>query len=913
MVVFNHLIRPKHHRTAESLVNVGTTKKLFQLSKSITFLVDRFEQSRPSLDAILVESNQLRNHETCSCDREALFSQRIWAFHCRHVEWGDNFLLRIAIMLFSRSRSVSLTSILYVVFLFASSSQNHADADEFDRVWIPFLKQNCIDCHDGSDTDRADFSSLDVPTPSKSFARWERIFDRVNNGEMPPASVEKPDVDSRNQFLGSLKNALTSESQKQQRERGRVILRRLSPLEYKYTLNDLLGIQAELRSIIPSQSASSTFDTVAASQGFGPLHAKKFLEAAELAMERAIRLDPKPTMKKRRIEMKKHRLVRKHIDTDDHVVIGETDSGIILFSNASYILKLPDIEIIDGKYLVRAKASSFQSEGRPAVLTLNSGDWGRGYQEVFGHFDVGRSAATYEATTHLDRGQYLFPGVADLHAPEDNSNIWNVGPEKYKGAGVEIEWVEIQGPLVPTWPPPSTTELFKEVSFEELEHPRWDKDRQQDYQFVIKPQSDSLSSHSATIRALAKRAFRRPVDEAEIRPFVQLGETVLNDGRNLTSAVTTSAKALFTSPDFLFFFEKPGPLDDYSLAARLSYFLWKTMPDERLQKLASNKELAQRETLLREVERMLDDPRSVRFVEDFLDQWLRLSEIDSTSPDERLYPEFDPLLKMAMLAETRHYFRHMISKDIGTDALIDSEFTFVNRRLAEHYRLEGVQGEHFRKIRLPENSVRGGLITQASVLKVTANGTVTSPVRRGSWVLSHLLGKPPSPPPPNVGSIEPDTRGSKTIRELLEKHRDDSSCATCHRDIDPPGFAMESFDVIGGLRTRYRHKEIGERPKTKWRGRNIWEYKLGLEVDSSGQFGNDTFTGIIEFKKLLRSKRRQVARNVIEKLLVYSTGAEIQFADREVVEDILHRSEQSDFGLRTIIREVIVSSIFLNK
>ena len=267
-----------------------------------------------------------------------------------------------------------------------------------------------------------------------------------------------------------------------------------------------------------------------------------------------------------------------------------------------------------------------------------------------------------------------------------------------------------------------------------------------------------------------------------------------------------------------------------------------------------------------------------------------------------------------MLAETKFFLEHLIEKDLSATNLIDSDFAFLNRRLAEHYGIDGVKGQHFRKVKLKKSSPRGGILTHASVLKVTANGTTTSPVTRGSWVLTHLLGQPPSPPPPTIGSIEPDTRGTTTIREMLAKHRNDATCASCHKLIDPPGFALESFDVIGGYRERFRSREKGENVKRKLHGRKIWEYKIGLAVDSSGELPDGKkFDGIKEYKKLLLKEKDQVARNLIAQLMVYSTGAEIQFSDRSEIERILEVCRKSDFGIRTMIHEVIKSKLFLNK
>jgi hypothetical protein len=298
----------------------------------------------------------------------------------------------------------------------------------------------------------------------------------------------------------------------------------------------------------------------------------------------------------------------------------------------------------------------------------------------------------------------------------------------------------------------------------------------------------------------------------------------------------------------------------------------------------------------------------MRFVRDFLGQWLRLKEINATTPDEKLYPEFNEILGQSMTRETELFFAALIEEDLGVSNLLDSDFTFLNRPLAKHYGIVGVAGQHFRKVKIPANNLRGGLLTQASILKITANGTVTSPVMRGNFVLTNLLGTPPDPPPPTAGTVEPDTRGNTTIREILAAHRDEETCNRCHREIDPPGFALESFDPIGGFRTRYRSTRSNGGVFSK-----IFPGK-GRKVDASGvTAGGKPFSGISEFKKLLLEREDQVARHLISRLFVYATGAEIQFADREQVEVLAEKVRKKGYPLRTIIHKVVQSELFRNK
>jgi len=249
----------------------------------------------------------------------------------------------------------------------------------------------------------------------------------------------------------------------------------------------------------------------------------------------------------------------------------------------------------------------------------------------------------------------------------------------------------------------------------------------------------------------------------------------------------------------------------------------------------------------------------------------------------------------------------LINRNLRVSNLINSDFTFVNRRLAEHYGIPGVSGQHFRKVSLSKDSPRGGVLTQAAILKTTANGTVTSPVIRGNFVLASLLGTPPSPPPPDIGSIEPDTRGKTTVREILAAHRNIETCAKCHCEIDPPGFALESFDPIGGFRTRYRASTSS--PALTFS--NLPTYRQGPPVDAGGvTSGGKRFAGINEYKQHLLRRREQVARNFISQIVVYSTGGEIRFADREEIERILQRTSSDDYPVRDIIHLVVQSRLF---
>src|SRR5262249_19972530 len=308
---------------------------------------------------------------------------------------------------------------------------------------------------------------------------------------------------------------------------------------------------------------------------------------------------------------------------------------------------------------------------------------------------------------------------------------------------------------------------------------------------------------------------------------------------------------------------------------------------------------------------LLASPRAKAFTENFVGQWLGLRQIDATEPSHILYPEFDHLLKVSMIRETELYFDELLKNDLSLAHLGASDFTMLNGRLARHYGIPGVDGWEFRRRTLPPGSHRGGVLTMASVLKVTANGTTTSPVLRGAWVLDRILGTPPPPPPDNVPAIDPDIRGATTIREQLAKHRASASCATCHRLIDPPGFALESFDCVGGWRDHYRTTGSGQSVVVD--GRRM-PYHKGKKVDPADVTATGQRFGDVDgLKRILLEDRPKLARALATKLIAYATGRARQASDRAAVDIIVARIAEHDYGLRSLVHEIVQSEFFQYK
>ena len=428
--------------------------------------------------------------------------------------------------------------------------------------------------------------------------------------------------------------------------------------------------------------------------------------------------------------------------------------------------------------------------------------------------------------------------------------------------------------------------------------------------------ADPKKDADRLMRAFVTRAYRHPVAEADVQRFLGLVDERQQAGLSFTEAMIAGYTAVLASPGFVFLDEKPGKLDDYALATRLALFLANSTPDAPLRARAARGELRKPEVLRAETERLLNAPTARRFVDAFLDYWIDLRKIEDTTPSTALYSDYylDEALTEASVAETRLFFTELLQRNLPVRHIIDSNFTFLNERLAAHYGMPQFKGVAMRRVDLPPDTVRGGLLTQASILKITANGTTTSPVLRGNWIVQRIMGLE-IPPPPPVAAVEPDIRGAVTIRQQLEKHRADPSCASCHSKMDPPGFALESFDVIGAWRTRYRATADGATPEPG-RGKNghPFEFRYGLPVDAAGELPDGRpFADVRDFKRLLRADDAPLARNLAKQLTIFATGAPVRFSDRAAIEKILEAAKPSGYGVRTLVHEIVQSELFRSK
>lgn len=792
-----------------------------------------------------------------------------------------------------------------------------ARADELHTVGDvvkSFARQNCVGCHGGDANEgglRIDELSGSIDEPH-TLRRWVQVLDKVASGKMPPPDEVQPKPEARREFTESLRRRLHAASIARQRRDGRVVLRRLNRNEYENTLRDLLGSQVSVKDLLPDDTVAAGFDNVSAALDVSSIHLLRYQEAAEQAVRSAIP-NRKPEPMKVRLS---GRQITEKVKTFKSY-LGKSvrlDGDALVLHTRMYDSVPCATERVQepGRYRVRASLSAIGNDQRPLpVMVTHHGYLTR--EDVAGRevYDISsRKPAIITTEFDLQTREIVVINPWDLPTSRELAKRPDVSPlDEYQGPGLVVDWLEIEGPIEP-FPRLGYRFLFDDLPLERAVgwNPR-------SLQVVSKnPRSDA----ERLIRSRLPRIFRRTVDKKLVSYFTGIAHDQLDRGKSFQEAMIVAYTAAFCSPHFLYLnepldaaAENRTRLDDYAIASRLSYFLWSTTPDDELLRLAAAGQLHKPDVLHAQVERLLKDPRSRKFTENFAGQWLNLRDINATTPDPRVYGEFDDFLFWSMPRETTRFFNEVLTHDRPLTEFIDSDWSYLNQRLAQHYGIPGITGGELRKVALPADAHRGGVLTQAAIMKVTADGSRTSPVLRGKWVLEKLVGLPPDPPPPNTPAIDPDVRGTTTIREQLAKHRNIAACAACHNHIDPPGFALESFDAIGGWRGFYRGSGKLRTELPNYPGRVV---SRGPDVESHGQTADGrAFRDIDGYRKILLADKDQLARNLAVKLIVYATGADIQFADREVIEQLVADSSKSNYGFRSLVHAVTQSRLFLYK
>ncbi|MEM0927215.1 MAG: DUF1592 domain-containing protein, partial [Planctomycetota bacterium] len=592
----------------------------------------------------------------------------------------------------------------------------------------------------------------------------------------------------------------------------------------------MFGTKIDLVRMLPEDARSHEFDTVGEALGLSDVHLQRYMDAAKIVLDAAIEdATTRPELQRITAWYKDTREAEKHVGKAWKLL---DDGFVVRFEGGGYptgMLRGSSVRKA-GRYRIRITGYAYQSE-KPIAFSVGGVSFARGSEKpIFGFFEVPPDEpTTIELEARLDE-RYMI--AIEPHGIHDTERYKRKSVDSYDGPGLAIGKVVLEGPLLDQFPSRGHELIFGGLVRREVPPKSGRRNPREPIEFEVVTDSPSEDARKVLGR-VATKLFRRPLSDGEIEPYLRLFDEQISTGESFETSLKTSLAAVLCSPRFLFLQEPTGKLDDHAVAARLSYFLSRTLPDDELRRLAMQGMLTEPMQLERQVNRLIRQPRFARFINDFADSWLDLREIDFTAPDAKLFPEFDPFLRHSMVVETHAFLSEMIESNLPIRNLIDSDFAMMNRRLAEHYELPPVDGTRVKRVTLPPDSVRGGLLGQASILKVTANGTNTSPVTRGVWVLERLLGQTPPPPPPGVPGVEPDIRGATTLRDLLDKHRDSDNCRACHAKIDPPGFALESFNPIGGFRTHYRSLGQGPRPETVVRGRRVG-YRMGPPVDASG-------------------------------------------------------------------------------
>ena len=772
---------------------------------------------------------------------------------------------------------------------FASSPEVSSLAKRFADEGLTFVRKHCFECHGEKDikADLSLFADTNVASVVKRRAVWESVVEMVSTGQMPPSEKPRPEQADSDKFVAAINALFEDHDLHAPPDPGRVTVRRLNRVEYNRTVRDLMGIDFNAAEDFPSDDIGHGFDNIGDVLTVSPVLMERYLAAAETIVNKAILIGTPPPPPKRHT-------AATFIKTTKQEAFEIPFRSLESHGSLSTTHKLT----VAGEYKFR-----FRGWSRPV-----------GPQPVKVAFQIdGKETETVEVkATSQDKGTYeakpvwLNPGerrvAIEFLNEYTDAEIENLAEAQRT---LFVEFFELEGPL--DMVPPSHKMLLSCDATK------------------TKPEQ----TREVLSRFLA-RAYRRPATQAELERLVVLATLAQDDGLSWEAAMQRAMLAVLVSPKFLFRLElddRPRPLattetatpnslapqalDEYQLASRLSYFLWSTMPDEALFALASQGELTK--NLDAQVRRMLADPKSKSLVDQFAMQWLQLQRLKTVAPDTKLFPQFNDTLRAAMFQETELFIDAIIREDRSILDLIDADFTFVNRPLARHYGLEEAMSKRpegdqrrrrtgpnrdrrdgeFERITLPDKQ-RGGLLTQASILTVTSNPTRTSPVKRGRWILEQILGAPPPPPPPNVPELA-DGNGAQltgSLRQRMEQHRANPSCANCHAKMDPLGFAFENFDAIGGFR-----QKDGEFP-----------------IETAGVLPDGkTFQGPVELKAILMEQRSKLSRNLAEKLLTYALGRGLEHYDRRAVLKIQTALEQNGYKFSTLASEIAKSDPFRMK
>ncbi len=797
-----------------------------------------------------------------------------------------------------------------LITTFALALQGGAPgAETMDSLIKPFFKEHCTKCH-GEKKQKGDLRlddlAINFDSP-KIMGHWEETMNRINSGDMPPEKEKRPNPEEvarvADWIVGQLREAETS---KQSSASEKVAFRKLSRDEYSNTVRELLGVTFDPKgaSGLPEDPDWKGFERIGSVMTLSPAHVEKYLAAADAILDEALSIRPEP--KPDPIHWGAFEMRWKNFKPE-YEQRGIADKVRIEIVPNNYTTDTWELNVkTTGEYNVKLKLSGLRPEGGRAPrlkVYLSNVDKTLIEQDIDAPED---KPITVEARVHLIAGKYPVRLINSVPGPnpEGRRSRHSGTPNAFTSTRSRVPWqlkltdddfqpiqptliidsVDFDGPLVESWP----TAAHKQIFFG-----------------GEKATKDIAYAHDIIAR-FAERAWRRKALPAEVDRLLKPVQKSLELGDPFEVAVKNGLAAVMCSKSFIYLEEgnsaKPAPkLTDWELASRLSYFLWSSMPDQRLLDLARESKLHAPETLRGEVRRMLADAKAAKFAESFPRQWLQLRRVGMFPPDKVLYPEYDENLEQSMIDETQGYFAEVLKSNGSLREFLDSDWTLINERLATHYGIPGIRGDELQRVSLKPEDHRGGLLTQAAVLSLTSDGTRHRPVHRGVWLLESIIGRPPPPPPANVPALGTPAANAKktTVREKLEQHRADPNCTACHNKIDPLGIAFDNYDAIGRWRTVETVKDgTGADPK----------------LDPAGVLPDGRkFADSTELKKLLLADTDKFAAAFTDKLATYALRRGMTFSDREELKRIAEQSKAADYKLDSLIESLVTSPLFVKR
>ncbi|MDB6116267.1 MAG: hypothetical protein JWO08_48 [Verrucomicrobiaceae bacterium] len=799
-----------------------------------------------------------------------------------------------------------------VLALQGGASGVEAGSGTMDSLIKPFFAQHCNKCH-GEKKQKGDLRLDDLIVnfdSPKIMGHWEETMNRINSGDMPPEDEKRPNPDGvarvADWIVGQLREG---EVAKQSSASEKVAFRKLSRDEYANTIRDLLGVTFEPKgaSGLPEDPDWKGFEHIGSVMTLSPAHVEKYLAAADAMLDEALSIRPEP--KRELIHWGAFDMRWKGFKPE-YENRGIADKVRIEIVPNNYTTDTWELNVkTTGEYIVKLKLSGLRPEGGRAPrlkVYLSNVDKTLIEQDIDAPED---KPITVEARVHLIAGKYPVRLINSVPGPnpEGRRSRHSGTPNAFTTTRSRVPWqlkltdddfkpiqptlivdsVDWDGPIVESWP----TAAHKQIFFGN-----------------DKTTKDIAYAHQIVSR-FAERAWRRPVQAAEVDRLIKPVHKALELGDAFEPAVKNGLAAVLCSKSFIYLEEgkagakadKTHVLQDWELASRLSYFLWSSMPDQRLLNLARDSHLHEPATLQREVQRMLADAKAAKFAESFPRQWLQLRRVGMFPPDKVLYPDYDENLEQSMVEETEGYFANVLKRNGSLREFLDSDWTLINERLATHYGISGIRGDELQRVSLKPENHRGGLLTQAAVLSLTSDGTRHRPVHRGVWVLESIIGRPPPPPPANVPALGTPAANAKktTVREKLEQHRADPNCTACHNKIDPLGIAFDNYDAIGRWRTVETIKDgTGADPA----------------LDPTGILPDGRkFADSAELKQLLLADTDKFAAAFTEKLATYALRRGMTFSDREELKHIAAQSKSADYKLASLIESLVTSPLFLKR